>query len=468
MEKYYLAIDLGASSGRHILCHLEDRKMVLEEVHRFENGFTEKDGHLVWDVDALFREILTGLRKCREIGKIPGTVGVDTWGVDFVLLDDGGDRLGDAVAYRDHRTSGMDEELYKIVPEDELYHRTGIQKNIINTVYHLMALKKESPELLEQASDFLMMPDYFHYRLTGKRAAEYTNTTTTQLNDPKTGNWNFDLLERLGLPARIFPKICFPGTSLGRVTEEVEKEIGYAPEVILPGTHDTASAVLAVPALHDTVYISSGTWSLMGIEREEADTSEESRIRNFTNEGGYDRRFRYLKNIMGLWMIQSVRKELREQGEGYSYDELCRMAEGERIASLVDCSDEAFLAPDSMIGAIQSACRESGQTVPKTAGELAAVVYNSLAYCYRDTVREIEEITGKHYDCINIVGGGSNAEYLNRITARVTGRTVYAGPSEATAIGNVLVQMLRDGTFRDIREARRAVFDSFGVKTYEP
>ena len=318
--RYYLAIDIGASSGRHILAHLEEGKMVLEEVHRFPNGMVEKDGELVWDVEELFAQIKLGMKKCAELGKIPVSVGVDTWGVDFVLLDSEGCRIGNAVAYRDGRTKGMDEEVYKLVPEDELYARTGIQKAIFNTVYQLMALKTKKPEYLEKAETLLMMPDYFHYMLSGVAVTEYTEATTGQLITPDTKEWDMELIEKLGYPKRIFRKIVAPGTDIGSLTQSVREEVGFDCRVVVPATHDTGSAVLAVPTDSDNaLYISSGTWSLMGTELMKADCSPESKANNLTNEGGYDYRFRYLKNIMGLWMIQSVKKEI---GGGLGFGEM--------------------------------------------------------------------------------------------------------------------------------------------------
>lgn len=466
MQKYYLAVDIGASSGRHILGHLSEGKMVLEEIHRFPNGMTEHDGELCWDVDALFAEIVAGMKKCKEAGKIPAAMGIDTWAVDYVLLDEKDERIGNAVGYRDKRTNGMDEEVYKIIPEAELYGRTGIQKQVFNTIYQLAAVKKQHPEYLTQAKSLLMIPEYFHFLLTGKKAAEYTNATTTQLVDPDTKDWDFGLIEKLGYPKDIFQKIEKPGTVLGSLTGKLQEEVGFDCKVVLPATHDTGSAVMAVPTNREnTIYISSGTWSLMGTERMQADCSLKSMEHNFTNEGGYDYRFRYLKNIMGLWMIQSVRKELApEQGFG----EICENASRMTISSLVDCNDSRFLAPDHMTREVQKACEETAQQVPQGIAEVAAVIYNSLAKCYADTIAEIEDMTGSKYDSIHVVGGGANAAYLNELTAKATGCTVYAGPTEATAIGNLAAQMLADGALADLQAARSCIFDSFEIKTYEP
>ena len=465
MEKYYLAIDIGASSGRHMLAGMKDGKMQLEEVYRFPNGMDNKNGTLCWDVERLFTEIKNGLKKCKEIGKIPVSMGIDTWGVDYVLLDKDDNILGDTVGYRDSRTEGMDEKVYEVIPQDDLYARTGIQKQIFNTIYQLMAVKESHPEYLEQAETILMIPDYFNFLLTGVKKNEYTEATTGQLISPKTNDWDYELIDMLGYNSGMFLPVSMPGTVVGGFTEEVQKEVGFNCTVVLPATHDTGSAVLAVPTNDDdAVYISSGTWSLMGIERKEADCSMESMKANFTNEGGYDHRFRYLKNIMGLWMIQSVKKEFTED---LSFAQICEMASKETISSIVDCNDDCFLAPKSMIEAVQKFCRDTNQQVPETVGEISSVIYNSLAKCYGDTVEEIEAITGKKYSTIYVVGGGSNAGYLNELTAKYTGRKVSAGPSEATAIGNVIAQMLHDGVFASLPEARTCVKESFDVKIYE-
>lgn len=468
MARYYLAVDIGASSGRHILGWMEDGALRIEEVYRFPNGMEKKDGVLCWDTGRLFGEIKAGMKACRELGKIPASMGIDTWAVDFALLDADGRLLGNTVGYRDGRTKGMDEKVYEVISPEELYGRTGIQKQIFNTVYQLMALKKQHPEEINRAEALLMIPDYFHYLLTGKKCQEYTNATTSQLVDARTGAWDRELIGRLGYPQKLFGKLSMPGTVVGELSEEIREEVGFGCQVVLPATHDTGSAVLAVPSNREHVlYISSGTWSLMGTEAVEADCREESRRANFTNEGGYGRRFRYLKNIMGLWMIQSVRKEWQEGGEDYSFAEICENASRESISSIVDCNDECFLAPAGMSEAVREYCRKTGQPVPEGKWELAAVIYNSLADCYRKCASEVEALTGQEYGCIHIVGGGANAGYLNRLTARATGKTVYAGPTEATAIGSLMAQMIKGGEFKGVQEARECVFRSFDIKTYE-
>ncbi len=472
---YYLAVDIGASSGRHILSWLEDDKIKYEEIHRFYNGMDEENGHKVWDTKRLFEEILIGMKKCNEMGKDPVSMGIDTWGVDYVLLDKNDEIVGSTYAYRDDRTEGMDSEVYKIISENDLYARTGIQKAIFNTIYQLMACKVQEPENLEKAESLLMIPDYLHFLLTGIKKQEYTNATTTQLVNPKTNEWDIELIEKLGLPAKLFGELSMPGTEVGMLSKEVQDKVGFNCKVILPATHDTGSAVMSVPSTaEDVLYISSGTWSLFGCELSKANTSEIARKANFTNEGGYDHRYRFLKNIMGLWMIQSVKKEFeagydyagKKENEDYSFANLCARAENETIDSIVDANSAVFLAPASMIAAIQDECKKTSQQIPATPWEIARVIYRSLAACYQQAAEELEEITGKHFESINIVGGGSNADYLNKLTAGETGKTIYAGPSEATAIGNIGAQMLADGIFTDLMEFRKCVFSSFEVKEY--
>ena len=465
-NRYYLAIDIGASSGRHILAHKKDGRIVLEEIYRFPNGMQEHNGHKVWNVDQLFWEIQTGMKKCADIGKIPYSMGIDTWAVDFVLLDDQGQRIGDAVAYRDARTDGMDKQVYEIISENDLYEITGIQKQKFNTIYQLMALKQQNPESLDRAQSMLMIPDYFNFLLTGNKLQEYTNATTTQLVDPKANDWNWALIDRLGYPRTLFQTIMMAGSIVGNLADSIQKQVGFECKVVLPATHDTASAVMAVPSKEEQpLYISSGTWSLMGTELKEAACDEQSRKHNMTNEGGYDYRFRYLKNIMGLWMIQSVRHEVND---AYSFAEICAMAEEAKdFPSRVDANDECFLSPDNMTEEVKDYCRRTGQKVPETLGEIATVIYTSLAECYAKTAKELEEMTGRTYSRIHIVGGGSNAGYLNELTAKATKKEIHAGPGEATAIGNITAQMLKAEEFKTIEEARTTIHESFGIKVYK-
>ncbi|XOQ25764.1 MAG: Rhamnulokinase [Mitsuokella multacida] len=464
--KYYLAIDIGASSGRHILGWVDKGKIRIEEIYRFENKLVKQNGHLCWDLDHLFYEVVEGLKKCKELDRIPESVGIDTWGIDFVLLDKNGSIIGNTVAYRDDRTKGMDKEVYKVISESELYGRNGIQKMLINTIYQLMAIKKETPKALEKAERFLMIPEYLNYRLTGVAMNEYTNATTTQLVNAKTQDWDFELLEMLGLPTKIFGELNMPKTLVGPLSKEMSERVGFMTNVVLPATHDTGSAVMAVPTnSDDSIYLSSGTWSLMGIERLIPDCTEKSRQHNFTNEGGYHHRYRYLKNIMGMWMMQNLRREFKHK---YTFEELYELAHiGRYFTSTVDVNDESFLAPDSMIKALQDYCEKTGQEKPETECELLYCVYKSLANCYAKTVAEIEEVTGRTYDTIHVVGGGCQDKFLDRLLVETTGKEVYAGPVEATAIGNIMAQMLRDKVFEDLKEARQVVAKSFDVKRIE-
>lgn len=480
--KKHLAIDIGASSGRHILGWVEDGKIKHREIYRFDNSQIVRNGHDCWDIQALARHVLLGCKAAADIGEIPETVGIDTWGVDFVLVDGRGLPVGDAVAYRDRRTEGMPEHVDSVIPFAELYAHTGIQKAIFNTVYQLAALKKESPEQLEKAERLLFIPDYLNFVLTGVQVNEYTDASTSSLVNAGTCDWDRELIARLGLPDRIFKPLSMPGTVLGGFTSAVRSIVGYDAKVVLPACHDTGSAYLAVPARDDkAIYLSSGTWSIIGVENSEAIATPESCAANFSNEGGAWRRFRFLKNIMGLWMVQSIRRELNgvayvegkggeaasaalagisdwENGKKYSFADLeaAARAAGD-FPSVVDAADKRFFAPESMTAAVCGACAESGQKVPSTVGELVQCVYSSLARSYAREAKLLSSITGREYTTLNIVGGGSQDAYLNELTAKATGLEVVAGPTEGTAIGNLIVQMIASGEFADLAEARKAI-----------
>jgi rhamnulokinase len=478
---YFLAIDIGASSGRHILGHVEDGKIVLEEMYRFDNSQIRKDGHDCWDMAALSRAVIAGLKACKDAGKVPSTIGIDTWGVDFVLLDEQGLPCSDMVAYRDARTEGADALVDAAISADELYARCGIQKMLFNTIYQLAALKKEHPEQLEKAQRLLMVPEYLNFVLTGKMANEYTNATTGNLVNARSKDWDWEVIDKLGLPRRIFGKLEMPGTPLGGLTQAVQAEVGFDAQVVLPATHDTGSAFLAVPARDDqAVYISSGTWSLLGVENAEPITTPEAKAANFTNEGGAWYRFRFLKNIMGLWMIQSIRRELNgvdyvegkektatwtladyEKGKKYSFADLENAAKAaSAFAGRVNANDTRFFSPASMIAEVLAAA----DVKPTTVGELMQCVYASLADCYAKMIRNLSNLTGKTYTSINIVGGGSKDGYLNSLTAQATGLEVFAGPTEGTAIGNLVIQFIAAGEFKDLADARAAIVRSFDVK----
>ena len=473
MTAYHLAVDIGASSGRHIIGWLENGKLQLKEIYRFENRLTEKNGHLCWDIDGLAEHVIQGIAACAEAGFAPATMGIDTWAVDFVLLDQNGNRISDAVAYRDERTNTVRRELEEkgILSFEEHYEKTGIQYQKFNTVYQLTALKNEHPEQLEQAECMLMIPDYLNYLLTGKKAQEYTNASTTALVNAYTKDWDQDLIHKLGLPEKIFLSISEAGTVLGEFSEEIRERTGLNMKVILPATHDTGSAFLAVPAKDENaVFLSSGTWSLLGVENREPITSVSSMEQNFTNEGGYEYRYRYLKNIMGLWMIQNIRKELTdENGNRPSFPKLIEEAENAKeFTALLDVDEDRFLAPESMIEEVKKACADSGQAVPQTTGEVMRTVYISLADDYRRAVASLEKLTGKKYTSMNIVGGGSQDMYLNQMTANATGLTVYAGPTEGTALGNLLVQMIEEKEIDSLQSARNIIRESFEIKEVKP
>ncbi len=478
----YLAIDIGASSGRHILGWLEDGKLKLEEIYRFDNTQVHTNGHDCWDLDHLCQHILTGLKACKEKGVIPKSVGIDTWGVDFVLLDEHDAVIGDAVAYRDSRTEGMDRFVEKKISPEELYAHTGIQKAAYNTIYQLEAMNREHPEQLEKAAWLLMMPDYLHYMLTGVKANEYTIASTTNLVNAESKQWDFDVIEKLGFPKRIFHPLSMPGTVVGNLSEGIQQIVGFNTKVVLPASHDTGSAFLAIPAKDDNaVYISSGTWSLLGVEIESPITTNESHAQNFTNEGGALGRYRYLKNIMGLWMIQSIRRELngvdyvqgkenRTKAEKqWSFPDLIAEAEkAESFPSIIEVNRDCFLAPKSMITAIQTECKRTNQPIPDTVAEIMQCVYSSLSICYRDAIENLQKLTGKQYTSINIVGGGCQDGYLNERTAKATALPVYAGPVEGTAIGNILMQMLQCREINDLQAARDTVRSSFAIIEMNP
>jgi len=461
MIKYFLAVDIGASSGRHILGSVQNGKLVLEEVYRFPNGMVNKNGVKCWDTESLFKSVTAGLKECARIGKIPTCMAIDTWGVDFALLDANGKLIGDTVGYRDSRTDGMDESVESIISKDELYARTGIQKAIINTVYQLMYLKKNKPDELFSAEHLLMIPDYLNYLLTGVIHQEYTDASTTGLLDAHSGEWDLELIERLGYPTKLFGKLSMAGETVGALKAEIAKEIGYNLTVVHAPSHDTASAVLAVPASTDRfLYISSGTWSLMGTESFTPNRTDKAREFNFTNEGGYEKRYRFLKNIMGLWIIQSIKKE----AEKYSFGELSDMARAVGdVDERIDVNDNAFLAPDSMTEAIRAYCKRPDMPLD----ELLCCVYHSLADSYAATARQLEECYEVKFGALHIVGGGSRDSFLNELTAKKCGLPVIAGPTEATAIGNIAAQMLSLGDLKSVSDARKLVYDSFELNSFD-
>lgn len=454
MNFYYLAIDIGASSGRHILGSVENGKLRLEEVYRFENGIKNENGTLVWDTEKLFRHVKNGIRRCREIGKEPKTVAIDTWGVDYVLLDENKKEIFPAVSYRDSRTDESAKKVADILTQSELYERTGIQKQNFNTIYQLFCDKKSGK--LESTRHFLMMPDYLSFKLTGEIRNEYTNATTTNLVNARTKQWDSYILDKLGLPKDIFSPLSLPGTSVGHFTEEVKNEVGFDCEVILCPSHDTASAVAACPIEEDSVYISSGTWSLVGTENIEPIMTKDALSANFTNEGGIEYRFRFLKNIMGMWLFQNIRKNL---DKALSYDEMMLMAIGSDFKEKIDPNAPCFVAPDNMIEAVRAYLGKPDLPLC----DVLSSVYHSLAESYKTAVEEIGKISQKEIRSIHIVGGGSRDKYLNLLTAQYTGKKVYTGLTEATATGNILSQIMADKNI-DLAEARKIIRTTFEIK----
>lgn len=466
MTKYSIAVDIGASSGRLILGWLENGLLKLDEIHRFENNIVKKGDSYCWEADQLFQEIKNGLKKFNELGIKPDSIGIDTWAVDFVLLDKNDQPLTEAVSYRDPRTDGMMEQVFEKIMKERLYLETGIQFQKFNTIYQLYSIKQQSPKILDQAKSFLMIPDYFNYLLTGKKANEYTNATSTQLVNAFTKKWDHDLLDLLEINKDMFQEIKTPKTVLGTLKEELVSELGFDLQVILPATHDTGSAVIAVPEENETIYISSGTWSLIGVENYFPICVTKALDYNFTNEGGIDYQYRFLKNIMGLWMIQEVRRNYNNE---YSFAELVDLTrEAEDFKAVVNVNDDRFLKPENMVQEIMNYCVETGQPIPGTPGEVAKCVYDSLAFSYQDAVNEIEEIFEKRFEKINVIGGGCQNEMLNQLVADVTKKEVYAGPVEATAIGNIVAQLMALDEIEDIKEARTIVKNSFEVKKYLP
>ncbi|MGL5693773.1 MAG: rhamnulokinase [Peptostreptococcaceae bacterium] len=462
---YYLAIDIGASSGRHILSCFNNGKLELEEIYRFENGVKKIGNEYCWELDKLFLEIKNGIKECKKIGKIPKSIGIDTWAVDFVLLDENDNILGNTVSYRDDRTEGYMEKAFKKMSKEKIYEHTGIQFQRFNSLYQLLAIKDNDEEMLNKAKSFLMIPDYFNYLLTGKKCVEYTNATTTQLINAKTNNWDKEILDTFALNSKIFGEIKMPKTKLGSLKKELVEEFGFDIEVVLPATHDTGSAFMAAPVEEESIFVSSGTWSLLGLENDVAECGVDSLNYNFTNEGGYDYRFRLLKNIMGLWIIQEVR---RCYDNKYSFAELVELArESSDFNSVVNVDDDRFLKPDNMVEEIKKYCKETLQSEPVNVGEMAYCVYNSLAQSYKRAIEELEAITQKEINHINIFGGGCQNELLNELIAKECNKEVLAGPVEATAIGNLVCQMIADGKISDLKEARKIIKASFDIKQYK-
>ena len=451
---YYLAIDIGASSGRHILGYIDNGRLKLEEIHRFENYITNQNGTLVWDIEHLVSEVKKGIAKCKEIGKIPCTVAIDTWGVDYVLLDESKQEILPAVSYRDSRTNRVINKVESIISAEELYLKTGIQKQNFNTIYQLYADKLSGR--LEDAKHFLMIPAYLSYKLTGIIKNEYTNATTTGMVNADTKQWDYEIIDKLSLPKHLFGTLDTPCTVIGNFTKEMQDYAGFDSTVIFAPSHDTASAVCACPIDDNSVYISSGTWSLIGVESLNPIVNEKTMAANFANEGGIDYRFRFLKNYMGMWLFQNVKKNLNNK---FSYDDMMRLAMQSKRFEMLDTNAPDFLAPENMINAIRSYLKN--ESIPIEV--VINTVYHSLAQSYKNAIDEIEKLAGKTIDNVFIVGGGSKDTYLNKLTAQYTGKKVVTGLSEATATGNLLSQIMFDKKI-SIAQARELVRNSFDIK----
>lgn len=470
MPRQLLAFDLGAESGRAILGHLDDGRLELRQLHRFTTGATPVLGRLYWDVLRFFDEIQTGLRAAAGYDDL-GSVGIDTWGVDYGLLAADGTLLDNPRNYRDRRTEGVMERGFSRVSRERIFASTGLQFLPFNTLWQLLSMQEVSSPQLASAQHMLLMPDLLHYFLTGERACEFTNATTTQFYDPRQRRWSTELFDAFDLPTRILPDIIEPGTRLGPIRGQIAEACGLSGvPVVVPATHDTGSAVAAVPSrAADFAYISSGTWSLMGSELTAPNLSDDARRYNFTNEGGVGGTFRFLKNIMGLWLVQETRRTWQAEGRNRSYDELTEAArQAPALGAHVDPDDARFLPPGDMAGRVRAFCAETGQTPPETEGAVIRCILESLALKYRWVLERLEEVLGRRLEPIHVVGGGIRNHLLCQLTADAAGRQVVAGPAEATAIGNLLVQALGLGWLGSVADIREVVRSSFAPRAYEP
>ncbi len=471
-RNHYVAVDLGASNGRVMLATIEGEMLSIQEIHRFVNGPIEKAGAIHWDFDALMREIKAGIKKAAALGHDILSIGIDTWGVDYGLIDGNGKLLEMPYHYRDSRTNGMVEKACEVMPREQIYANTGIQFMPLNTLFQLIACKEQRPELLEKTAHMLLMPSLIMYFLTGEISAEYTMASTTQMLDMRTGEWSRAIIDAFGLSERILPDIIKPGKEVGRLTKEVAVELGCGQiPVIAVGTHDTASAVAAVPVDHNRswAYLSSGTWSLQGIEIPNPVIDDTTCELSFTNEGGVENTIRLLKNIMGLWLVQECRREWAGEGEDFDYAQLTKMAgEAKPFQAILDTDYGDFLAPGQMPQKINRYLQSTGQAEIRSKGEMIRAVLESLAYRYCNVIERLESLSAQSIDVLHIVGGGIKNQLLNQLTADATGKEIVAGPTEATVMGNVLVQALAVGQIGSISEGRVMVANSIESKKYLP
>jgi rhamnulokinase len=471
-EAKFLALDLGAESGRAVVGHFDGQSLRLEEIHRFANGPVLVNGHLYWDALRLLSEVKAGIRLAvQKYGKDIASLGLDTWGVDYGLLDEQDNLLGNPYHYRDSRTEGMLDAVFETVPRQEVFEHTGIQFMQLNTLYQLYAMRRGGSPVLDMARTFLNMPDLFNFWLTGNKVSEFSIATTTQFYNPRTKDWAFELLQTLDLPTSMLGEIVPPGTVVGDLRADVADELVVDPiPVIAPACHDTGSAVAAVPAEEqDYAYISSGTWSLMGVEVAEPVITAQSLDYNFTNEGGVCDTFRLLKNIMGLWLVQECRREWARGGDDYDYTTLTQMAAGAPpFGPIVDVDAHPFLSPGGMPDKIRQYCRDTGQPVPESRGAVLRCALESLALRYRWVLDKLEDMMGRPIKVVHIIGGGMQNELLCQFAADAMQRPVVAGPIEATAMGNILMQALALGHIDSLAQGREVVRNSFQVRSYAP
>lgn len=467
-----VAFDLGATSGRGVLGRFTGDRLTMEEIHRFSNRPVQLESHLYWDILYLYAELIQALLKSKLMSHDPiASIGIDSWAVDFGLIGKQGELLGNPIHYRDHQTNGMMEKVFQTVPREEIFFRTGIQFLQINTLYHLYAMRVRQSPLLEQADALLMIPDLLRYFLTGEKWSEFTNATTTQLYHVHQQEWDKELLQNLGLPTEIFQSVVQPGTEVGVLRSSLKQSLGMQDfPVIAVAEHDTASAVVSIPTDQEPfAYLSCGTWSLLGTEVKQPVVHEQSLAWNFTNEGGYNQTYRLLKNIMGLWLVEECKRMWEQENQSLTYQALMQQAkEATPFQSLIDPDDDQFLNPDHMPEAIQRYCQQTNQKVPTSPGEIIRCILESLAFKYRFVLEKTESLIAHRFAKLHLVGGGSQNQLLCQFTANAIGRPVWAGPTEGTAIGNILVQLMRLGHLKNIQEARQLVRDSFSIQIYEP
>lgn len=468
----FLAYDFGAESGRAILGTFDGKKISLEEIHRFLNKQITDSGHIHWDVSYLFDELKRGLTAAAQKGHTDlSGLGIDTWGVDFGLVGKDNQILENPYAYRDRRAEGMMEKAFRLIPREKMYSQTGIQFMQFNSVFQLLSVFESKSSLLDKIETLLFMPDLFNFLLTGQKYSEYTIASTSQLLNARKRDWEPDIFEKLGLPIHIMAPIIQPGTLIGQILPEIARETGIlSVDVIVPACHDTASAVAAVPAQSDNwAYLSSGTWSCLGVEVEEPIINEDSMLNNFTNEGGVGGKIRFLRNTMGLWLIQRCMKKWEQEGESLNYDEITSFAlDSQEFRSIINPDDHTFLNPADMPAAIAEFCKKTGQPVPEKKGEYVRCILESLALKYRFLIGKINAMCPESVEVLHIVGGGSQNEILNQFSANATGLTVIAGPAEATAVGNIVIQAIAKRMLDGVEDGRKAVARSFPLRSYKP